>query len=79
MAEKLVKLGVKRAEGYLYYVGKDGCVWRAKMARGGKKGGKPEKVVAEAKNGSYPVKKQPGFLYFVDKHGDLARAKMARK
>lgn len=79
MAEKLVKLGLKREDGYLYYVGKDGFVWRAKMARGGKKGGKPEKVAATAKNGSYPVKKQTGYLYFVDKHGDVARAKMARK
>ncbi len=78
MAEKLVKLGVKREDGYLYYVGKDGYVWRAAMARGGKKGGKKQKVVATAKNGNYPVKKQSGYLYFVDKHGDLARAKMVR-
>lgn len=43
---------------------------RAKMARGGKKGGKTEKV---AKVG---VKKQAGFLYFLDKKGDVSRAKM---
>ena len=70
MAEKVAKAGVKRAEGFLYYVDKQGDVSRAKMARGGKKGGKPEKV---AKVG---VKKQEGFLYFLDKKGDVSRAKM---
>ena len=44
MAEKVAKAGVKRAEGYLYFIDKQGDVSRAKMARGGKKGGKPEKV-----------------------------------
>ncbi len=72
MAEKAAKVGVKRQEGYLYYVDKNGDISRAKMARGGKKGGKPEKV---AKCG---VKKASGYLYFVDKHGDISRAKMRR-
>lgn len=72
MAEKVAKVGVKRAEGYLYYVDKNGDISRAKMARGGKKGGKPEKV---AKCG---VKKADGYLYFVDKQGDISRAKMRR-
>jgi len=44
----------------------------AKMARGGKKGGKPEKV---AKVG---VEKESGYLYFVDKQGDISCAKMVR-
>jgi len=39
MAKKLVKVGVKREKGYLYYVDKDGDVSCAKMARGGKKRG----------------------------------------
>lgn len=72
MAEKVAKVGVKRADGYLYYVDKNGDISRAKMARGGKKGGKPEKV---AKCG---VKKAGGYLYFVDKQGDISRAKMRR-
>lgn len=79
MAEKLVKLGVKREEGFLYFIGKDGCVWKAKMARGGKKGGSKQKVTSEAKEGTYPIKKQPGFLYFLDKKGDVSRAKMVRR
>ncbi len=73
MAEVIAKVGVKREDGYLYYIDKKGDVARAKMARGGKKGGKPETV---AKVG---VKKQPGYLYFLDKKGNVARAKMVRR
>ncbi|MCX7716184.1 MAG: hypothetical protein N2Z73_02060 [Endomicrobia bacterium] len=73
MAEKVAKVGVKKEEGYLYFVDKDGDVSRVKMARGGKKGGKPQKV---AKVG---VKKEDGYLYFIDKNGDISRAKMVRK
>ncbi len=73
MAQKVAKVGVKRAKGYLYYLDKQGNVSRAKMARGGKKGGKPEKV---AKVG---VKRAEGYLYFIDKQGDVSRAKMVRR
>jgi uncharacterized protein YcgL (UPF0745 family) len=72
MAEKVAKVGVKKAKGYLYFVDKRGDVSRAKMARGKKKGGKPEKV---AKVG---VKKKKGYLYFIDKRGDVSCAKMKR-
>ena len=70
MAEKVEKCGIKREEGYLYYIDKQGDVSRAKMARGGKKGGKPEKVL------KCGIKKAKGFLYFLDKKGDISRAKM---
>ena len=73
MAEKVTKVGIKRKDGYLYFIDKAGDVSAVKMARGGKKGGKPEKV---AKVG---VKKEEGFLYFIDKAGDVARAKMVRR
>ena len=73
MSQKVMKVGVKRAKGYLYYLDKQGNVSRAKMARGGKKGGKPEKV---AKAG---VKRAEGYLYFIDKQGDVSRAKMVRR
>ncbi len=72
MAKKLVKLGVKREKGYLYYIGKDGDVYCAKMARGSKKGGSPKKV---AKAG---IKRQEGCLYFLDKQGDVSCAIMKR-
>jgi len=72
MAEKVAKAGIKREKGYLYYLDKQGDVSRAKMARGGSKGGRPEKV---AKLG---VKRKQGFLYFIDKQGDVSCAKMVR-
>jgi hypothetical protein len=74
MAEKVAKVGVKKAVGYLYFVDKNGDVSRAKMSRGGRKKGKA-KAEKVAKAG---VKKQKGFLYFVDRNGDVSRAKMAR-
>jgi hypothetical protein len=73
MAQKIAKAGVKRQQGYLYFIDKQGDVSRAKMARGGKGGGKKEKI---ARTG---VDKEKGYLYFLDKQGDVARAKMVRK
>ena len=72
MAEKVAKAGIKREKGYLYYLDKQGDVSRAKMARGGKKGGAPTKVKKVG------VKRKPGYLYFIDKQGDVSTAKMAR-
>jgi len=73
MSDKVQKAGIKREKGYLYYLDKQGDVSRAKMARGGKKGGKPEKVTKAG------VKRAEGYLYFIDKQGDISRAKMARR
>lgn len=75
MGEVLVKTGVKREPGYLYFVDKKGNVARAKMARGGGKKGKQKQEVL-AKTG---VKRQEGYLYYVDSKGNLCRAKMARR
>ncbi len=74
MAEKVASAGVKKVDGYLYFVDKRGDVSRVKMARGRKKGkmGKPECVCKVG------VKKVGGYLYFVDKKGDISRAKMVR-
>ena len=44
MAEVVKTVGVTKESGYLYYLGKDGNVWRSKMARAGKGGGNAEKV-----------------------------------
>ncbi len=73
MAQKVAKAGIKREDGFLYYIDKQGDVSRAKMARGGKKGGKPQKVT------KLGIKKEKGFLYFLDKQGDVSRAKMVRR
>jgi hypothetical protein len=72
MAQKVAKVGVRKAAGYLYFVDKQGDISRAPMARGGVKKGRPEKV------GKAGVRKESGYLYFVDKDGDISRAKMAR-
>jgi hypothetical protein len=72
MSKKLMKLGIKRAKGYLYYIDKKGDVSCVKMARGRKKGGSPKKV---AKCG---IKRKVGYLYFIDKKGDVSCAKMKR-
>jgi len=72
--QKVVKLGIKREGGYLYYVDKDGDLSRSPMARGQQKKSTkklPEKV---AKAG---VKREDGWMYFMDKDGDIARSKMA--
>jgi len=37
MAEKVMKCGIKKAKGYLYFIDKKGDISRAKMARGGKR------------------------------------------
>jgi hypothetical protein len=70
MAEKVMKCGIKRKKGYLYYIDKKGNVVETKMARGKVKGG-GGKVIEKA-----GIKKQKGYLYFIDKKGDIARAKM---
>ena len=37
MAEKVLKCGIKKEKGYLYFIDKKGDISRAQMARGGKK------------------------------------------
>ena len=37
MAQKVAKVGIKKQDGYLYFVDKQGDISRAKMVRGGKK------------------------------------------
>ena len=72
MAETVSKTGVSKEKGFLYYLGKDGNVWRSKMARGSSSGGNAEKVADAG------ITRESGYLYFVDKNGDVARAPMAR-
>ena len=72
MAEVVASTGVKKEAGYFYYLGKDGNVWRTKMASGGKPGGGAEKVADAG------VSRESGYLYFIDKNGHVARSPMAR-
>jgi len=74
MATKVAKLGIKKEEGWLYYLDKKGNVSRAKMGRGRKASKVKPQLVARA-----GVKRQTGHLYFIDKQGDVSSAKMSRK
>jgi hypothetical protein len=49
MAEKVAKVGVKKAPGYLYFVDKNGDISRAKMSRGAAKRKKKKKVAKRKK------------------------------
>jgi len=59
---------IAREPGYLYFVGKDGYVWRAPMKR--TKGGTKKKV------GTEKISKEAGYMYYIDKAGYVARAKL---
>ena len=68
MGEKIGKEKIERESGYLYYVGKDGYVWRAPMKHNKK--GRKKKI------GTEQIKKEPGYMYYVDKKGYVARAQL---
>ena len=44
MAEKVAKAGIRKQNGYLYFIDKGGDISRVEMARGGKRKGKGKKV-----------------------------------
>ena len=69
---KVKTTSVSKEGGWLYYLGKDGNVWRSRMARGNDKGGDATKVADAG------VTRDKGWLYFVDKDGDVAKVPMAR-
>ncbi len=71
--EKLVKTGIKKEPGYLYFVDKDGDVSRAPMTRG-----KSRKSAVKEKVFKAGIRRVPGFLYFVDKDGDICRAEVRK-
>jgi hypothetical protein len=71
MAERIGAEKLEREDGYLYFLGKDGFVWKTPM--------KTNTRGRKAKVGSEKVKREAGFLYFIDKSGYVARAKMNRK
>jgi len=70
MAERMTDERISREDGYLYYLGRDGFVWRTPM-RSNTRGRK-------AKIGSEKVPRAEGFLYFVDDKGYVARTRMNR-
>jgi hypothetical protein len=71
MSERIGSEKLERENGYLYFLGKDGFVWKTPMKTNSR--GRKGKV------GSEKIKRASGFLYFIDKSGYVARAKMNRK
>lgn len=70
MAERIGKERVSREGGYLYYLGKDGHVWKTPMKTNTR--GRKGRVTDEK------ISRQSGYLYYIDKSGYVARAKMNR-
>jgi hypothetical protein len=70
MAQKVSSERIERDDGYLYYLGKDGYVWKTpmKMNTRGRK----------AKVGSEKISREDGFLYYIDGNGYVVRTKMNR-
>ena len=68
MAERIGSERVEREDGYLYYLGKDGYLWKTptRLNKDGRKG----------KAGSEQIRREPGYMYFLDKRGYVARARM---
>jgi hypothetical protein len=62
---------ILREKGYLYYVGKDGYVWRAPTAIN--KRGRKKKV------GTEKIEKRDGYMYYIDKAGYVCEAKLKRR
>jgi hypothetical protein len=71
MAERIGRERIEKEDGYLYYVGKDGYVWRAPMKTNPR--GRKSRVSSER------IEKEKDYLYFVDKNGYVARARANRK
>ncbi|MCL4324203.1 MAG: hypothetical protein M1144_01900 [Candidatus Thermoplasmatota archaeon] len=59
---------IKWEKGYLYYLGKDGFIWKSPMKVNPK--GKKAKV------GTEKINREPGTMYYLDKAGYVAKAKM---
>ncbi|MEW6329418.1 MAG: hypothetical protein AB1468_04835 [Candidatus Micrarchaeota archaeon] len=68
MGVRVGKERVSREDGYLYYIGKDGYVWRAPM--------KINRSGSKKRVGSERISKESGYMYYLDKAGYVAKAKM---
>lgn len=68
MGKKIGNEKIAREDGYLYFVGKDGYVWRVPM--------KHNKRGSKKRVGTEKVAKERGFLYYVGSDGFVYKAKM---
>lgn len=68
MGSKIGSEKIMREDGYLYFVGKDGFVWRVPM--------KHNRRGTKKKVGTQKVDKKKGYLYYVGDDGCVYQAKM---
>jgi len=68
MGKKVGSEKIARETGYLYFIGKDGYVWRTPM--------KANKRGTKKKVGTEKVDKKKGYLYYLDDAGYVCEAKM---
>ncbi|HZY70541.1 MAG TPA: hypothetical protein VFF67_06160 [Thermoplasmata archaeon] len=68
MAERVGSEHIRREKGYLYYLGKDGFLWRIPT--------RLNPAGTRARVGSEKILRQDGYMYFIDKAGYISRAKM---
>ena len=68
MGQRIGKERITREDGYLYYLGKDGFIWKTPTARN--KRGKKARV------GTEKIARDKGTMYYLDKAGYVAKAKM---
>ncbi len=68
MGKKIGSEKISRENGYLYFVGKDGYVWRVPM--------KHNKRGSKKRVGTSKIAKEKGYLYYVGDDGFVYQAKM---
>ena len=68
MGKKIGSEKIAREDGYLYFVGKDGYVWRVPM--------KHNKRGSKKRVGASKIAKEKGYLYYVGDDGFVYQAKM---
>jgi hypothetical protein len=68
MGKRVGSEKIARENGYLYFIGKDGYVWKTPMKANtrGRKG----------KVGTEKIDKKKGYLYYLDEAGYVCEAKM---
>lgn len=78
MANKILKLKLERDDTYLYWVNRDGNIWRMKAPT--KKDAKPVKPTRAYKATTLTITDDEWtrFTYFLDKRGDISRCKKVK-
>jgi hypothetical protein len=64
---------IQKEKGFLYFVGKDGFVYKVPLRHSKIENKEPQRVTNE------PVKIEKGFVYFVNKEGFVCRAEQNKK